>query len=108
MRIHLHAPLVRRAAALAALAAVAACEAKGGRDDYAGDADTGAAAPATVLTPSTPGTPDSTAGVSQRTGQPGVAGDRQGQNSTAAIPNTPAAGREAAGAATATQPPPKP
>lgn len=101
MRIRLHAPLAlaRRTAAVtaaAALVAVAACDAKSGRDDYARDGDTGAAAPATVLTPTNEAAPDSTAGISQRTGTPGSAGDRQGQNGTAAIPNTPAAGQEAA------------
>ena len=97
-----------RAAAAAALITAAACDAKGGRDNYARDGDSGAAAPATVITPSTESAPDSTAGVSQRTGTPGAAGDRQGQNGTGAIPNTPEAGREAAAAASATKPPKKP
>ena len=64
-----------RLAAPAALLLAAACSAEGGREDYANDGDTGAAAPATVITPNAPQTPDSTAGVSERSGQPGVAGD---------------------------------
>ena len=103
--MHTH---LARAAAAAAVVVLAACNAEGGRDNYARDGDSGAAAPATVLTPSTESAPDSTAGVSQRTGTPGAAGDRQGQNGTAAIPNTPEAGREAAAAAAAKQPVKKP
>jgi len=97
---------ITRAATLAAFAtALAACKAEGGRENYARDGDSGAAAPATVLTPNSEVQPDSTAGVSARTGEAGVAGDRQGQNGTAAIPNTPAAGREAAQAIKAAEPP---
>jgi len=101
---------IARAAALAVVvAAVAACTPSGGREDYnKADEDTGQASPATVLTPNSPGAPDSTTGVSQRTGKPGMAGDRQGQNSTSAIPGTPEAGREAAKAAAATEPVKKP
>ena len=71
---------IRRAARLTMLAAalaVAAC-AEGGRTEYANDGDTGAAAPATVPTPDAPQAPDSTAGVSDRTGRDGVAGDTLG------------------------------
>ncbi|HKG91876.1 MAG TPA: hypothetical protein VKA84_08300 [Gemmatimonadaceae bacterium] len=66
-------------AAAALLAALAACGTKGGRDDYAKDGDSGAAAPATVPTPDASRPPDSTAGVSTQTGRPqGVAGDTLG------------------------------
>jgi hypothetical protein len=57
---------------------------KGGRSDYVQDADTGAAAPATKLTPDNPAAPNSTAGVSERTGKPGVAGDTLGSKGAAA------------------------
>lgn len=101
----MNARQLTRAATLAAFsAAFAACNTEGGRENYARDGDSGAAAPATVVTPSDPNVPDSTAGVSERTGQPGASGDRQAQNSTAAIPNTPEAGREAAKAARASEP----
>lgn len=59
------------------LAALGACT-KGGRSDYVRDADTGAAAPATTPTLDNPRAPDSTAGVSERTGKRGVAGDTTG------------------------------
>jgi hypothetical protein len=84
--------------------ALAACGPEGGREGYAGDGDTGAAAPATTPTFDAPGGPDSTTGVSERTGEKGPAGDRQAQNSTAAIPGTPAAGQDAAKAARASAP----
>ena len=46
------------------------------KSKHATDGDTGAAAPATVRDMSaTPNAPDSTAGVSNPTGQPNVAGD---------------------------------
>jgi uncharacterized lipoprotein len=103
---------IKRAAAVAGIVAVAAlgaCDVKGGREHYnKADEDTGQAAPAAVPTPNSPSAPDSTAGVSQGTGKAGPAGDRQGQNSTAAIPHTPAAGKEAAKAATGTAPSKKP
>jgi hypothetical protein len=55
------------------LAAVGAC---GDKSKHATDGDTGAAAPATVRDMSaTPNARDSTAGVSNPTGQPSVAGD---------------------------------
>jgi len=55
------------------LFAVGAC---GDKSKHATDGDTGAAAPATVRDMSaTPNAPDSTAGVSNPTGQPSVAGD---------------------------------
>ena len=58
------------------LFAVAACTDK---SKHATDGDTGAAAPATVRDMSaTPNAPDSTAGVSNPTGQPGAAGDTLG------------------------------
>jgi hypothetical protein len=69
-----HLDHARRATLVAAAAALAACT-QGGRDDYAKDGDTGAAAPAAVLTPNHPTTADSTAGVSRRTGERGSAGD---------------------------------
>jgi hypothetical protein len=80
---------VRAAAAVAfgvALSAtLAACGGtKSGRSDYVRDADTGAAAPATQLTPDAPNRPDSTAGVSERTGKRGVAGDTLANRPTAA------------------------
>jgi hypothetical protein len=55
------------------LATVGAC---GDKSKHATDGDTGAAAPATVRDMSaTPNAGDSTAGVSNPTGQPNVAGD---------------------------------
>ena len=69
------APRMRPAALLATivLAAAGAC---GDGSKHATDGDTGAAAPATVRDMSaTPNAPDSTAGVSNPTGQPNVAGD---------------------------------
>ena len=65
------------AAALGTTVALGACT-KGGRSDYVQDGDTGAASPATRPTLDHPNAPDSTAGVSQRTGQRGVAGDTLG------------------------------
>ena len=75
----------KQLAALAAVALLAACGTEGGRSDYVKDGDTGAAAPATVVTPNAPGAPDSTAGMSQRAGAPGVAGTRQGANGDSGI-----------------------
>ena len=89
-----HSTRRARAAALAAIAlgatlAAGAC-AKGDRNDYnKADADTGAAAPATRPTLDAPGAPDSTAGVSQRTGAPGAAGDTLGSKGGAAAGATP-------------------
>ena len=58
------------------LFAVAAC---GDKSQHASDGDTGAAAPATVRDMSaTPNARDSTAGVSNPTGQPSSAGDTLG------------------------------
>jgi hypothetical protein len=58
------------------LAVAGAC---GDGSKHATDGDTGAAAPATVRDMSaTPSAPDSTAGVSNPTGQPNVAGDTMG------------------------------
>jgi hypothetical protein len=70
--------ITRLAALSLACAALAACGAKEGRSDHPADADSGQAAPATVPTVNSPAAPDSTDGVSQRTGQPGVAGDTLG------------------------------
>ena len=50
------------------------------KDQYVREGDTGAAAPATKRDLSeTKNAPDSTAGVSRRTGQPGVSGDSLGR-----------------------------
>ena len=101
--------IVRAAAVVAVWAALAACTPEGGRENYnKADEDTGQASPGTVLTPNSPSAPDSTQGVASDTLKAGAAGDRQGAQGTAAIPNTPAAGREAAKAATAKEPPKKP
>ena len=72
-----------RAALAAAVVVGAACGAQGGRDDYAKDGDTGAAAPATEggydqSTAEMIG-PDSGPGTQARTGTPGAAGDTMGQ-----------------------------
>ena len=70
---------IGRLAALAlASAALAACNARDGRSDHPGDADSGQAAPATVPTVTDTEGPDSTAGMSARTGRAGVAGDTLG------------------------------
>ena len=62
-----------------ALALAGAC---GEGSKHATDGDTGAAAPATTRDMSaTPNVPDSTAGVSNPTGQPAVAGDTMGARS---------------------------
>jgi len=51
----------------------------GEKSQHASDGDTGAAAPATVRDMSaTPNVPDSTTGVSNPTGQPGMPGDTMG------------------------------
>ncbi len=101
----MHTRHIARTVTVALLGAtLAACGPEGGREDYVGEADTPVASPGTVLTPNVPSVPDSTTGVSERTGESGPSGDRQAQNSTAAIPNTPEAGREAAKAAQATDP----
>jgi hypothetical protein len=66
-------------AALIPLLVIAAVGACGDKSKHATDGDTGAAAPATVRDMSaTPNAPDSTAGVSNPTGQPNVAGDTMG------------------------------
>jgi hypothetical protein len=83
-------------------AALAACGGtKSGRSDYVRDADSGAAAPATRLTPDASSRPDSTAGVSQRTGRRGVAGDTLA-NSPSAVGTgaAPAGGAPSAGGTT--------
>ena len=72
-----------RAALAAALVAATACGAAGGRDDYAQDGDTGAAAPATEggydQSTAKMGAGDTSRGTQRRTGTPGVAGDTMGQ-----------------------------
>lgn len=70
---------ITRTALATALALTAACvggSGETGRDSFAGDGDTGAAAPAATYTPNAPGAPDSTTGMSERTGQKGAAGTR--------------------------------
>lgn len=67
--------------ALSAVSAtmVACSGGKAGDADYANDGDTGAAAPATQQTLSpNPAMGDSTQGLQERTGRPGVAGDSGG------------------------------
>ena len=81
-----------RITALVAVALLAACGGKDGRSDYVKDGDTGAASPATTPTPDNPGAPDSTSGMSQRTGSPGMAGTRQGANGDSGIRSTSPAG----------------
>ena len=73
-----------RLALAAAVAATAACGAEGGRDDYAKDGDTGAAAPAVEGGGYDQSTakmigPDSSLGTQGRSGTPGVAGDTTGE-----------------------------
>jgi len=66
------------------LAAVAAC---GDKSKHPADGDTGAAAPATVRDMSaTPAVGDSTAGVSNPTGQPNMAGDTAGARARDSTP----------------------
>jgi hypothetical protein len=78
-----------RLALAAAVAGAAACGAEGGREEYAQDADTGAAAPAVEgggydqSTADMIGS-DSTLGTQRRTGTPGAAGDTMGQRGTPA------------------------
>lgn len=80
--------LRRSFAALSLATALTACGAEGAKGDYVNDS---AAAPATVITPNNPGAPDSTAGMSQRTGTPGVAGTRQGVDGDSGMrPTSPA------------------
>ncbi|HEU4565019.1 MAG TPA: hypothetical protein VFS05_10240 [Gemmatimonadaceae bacterium] len=69
----------RKTAPLAlALVAAAACSTK--EVKYSGDADTGAAAPATVRDMSeTQGAPGTTDSLSERTNRPGASGDRMGR-----------------------------
>lgn len=72
-----------RAALAAVVVTAAACGAAGGREDYANDGDTGAAAPAVEgggydqSTAEKIGS-DSSPGTQGRTGEPGVAGDSTG------------------------------
>jgi hypothetical protein len=96
--------------ALAAVVALGACT-QGGRDDYVRDGDTGAAAPATRPTLDAPSGPDSTAGVSARTGQRGVAGDTTGSTGQATGATNPTASGKAppqTGSAAGGGPPIKP
>lgn len=68
-----------RKTALLATIVLAAAGACGDGSKHATDGDTGAAAPATVRDMSaTPNAGDSTAGVANPTGQPGMAGDTMG------------------------------
>lgn len=92
----------RISAALALAAALSACGAEGANGDYVNDS---AAAPATVITPDNPGGPDSTSGMSQRAGAPGVAGTRQGVNGDSGIrPTSPASTTPGTGNATPKRP----
>lgn len=81
---------LRRAGALLAilLAACVGGSKDTGKDQYVGDADTGAASPATTPTPDNPGAPDSTSGMSQRVPSPGAAGTRQGTSGDSGIRST--------------------
>lgn len=78
-------PIVRAALAAALALSAAACGAAGGREEYAEDGDTGAAAPATEggYDQSTAemgaNAADTSLGTQARTGRPGVAGDTMGQ-----------------------------
>ncbi len=68
-----------RCAAVLPMILLAVAGGCGDGSKHASDGDTGAAAPATVRDMSaTPNVPDSTAGVSNPTGQPGAAGDTMG------------------------------
>lgn len=70
-------------ALVAAGTAAGACSGK----EYAQDGDTGAAAPATKRDMSeTVGAPDSTDGINQRSGRPGVAGDTSGRRDPTQTP----------------------
>ncbi len=72
-----------RAALAVAVVATVACGAEGGREDYVGDGDTGAAAPATEgggydQSTAEMGGGDTVRGTQMRTGEPGAAGDSSG------------------------------
>ena len=68
-----------RGAAILTTMLVAGVIGCGEKSQHASDGDTGAAAPATVRDMSaTPNVPDSTTGVSNPTGQPGMPGDTMG------------------------------
>ena len=100
-------PLVRGASRVAAALALAACT-QGGREDYVKDADSGAAAPATVQTVNNPTNPDSTAGVSRRTGERNIAGDTNASGVDKGTIGTNDNTRSVPGAATGAAPvPPK-
>ncbi|MFL5619413.1 MAG: hypothetical protein ACJ79A_13580 [Gemmatimonadaceae bacterium] len=94
-----HTSTVRaRRATLIPMILLAGAGACGGGSKHASDGDTGAAAPATVRDMSaTPNVPDSTAGVSNPTGQPNVARDttsaRMRDSSKAPKTGTPAGAR---------------
>ena len=86
------------AAALVALAATGACGGGSKSPDYANDADTGAAAPATQQTLSpNPSMGDSTTGMSRGTGVGNMAGDTTGAFGRAAGTRQPAPGVPASG-----------
>jgi hypothetical protein len=92
--LQVHIPTFARLATLAAVVgALGACGgSKEGRDRYVGDADSGAAAPATVPTPDNPATPESTLGVGGRTGAPAAAGDTSAARGGAVLNNPQSAG----------------
>lgn len=96
--------LTRGATPLLAAALLAACTPAGGREDYAKDGDTGAAAPATVQTVNHPTVADSTAGVSRRTGARGAAGDTNASGVDKGTIGTNDNTRAVPGAATGTAP----
>jgi hypothetical protein len=83
------------------LAGLGAC---GDKSKHASDGDTGAAAPATVRDMSaTPNVGDSTKGVSNPTGQPGMAGDTLGARARDSTPGARGGSPVTGGAAGATQ-----
>ena len=103
-------PIVRAALAAALALSVAACGAAGGREEYAEDGDTGAAAPATeggydASTAEMIGR-DSSLGTQGRTGTPGVAGDTMGERGMPAG-RTDSATRATLRQRTGTTPPPR-
>lgn len=98
-----HLDHARRATLVVAAVALAACT-QGGRDDYVKDGDSGSASPAMVLTPNHPTTADSTAGVSRRTGERGIAGDTTASGVGKGTIESSDNPRSVPGAATGTQP----
>jgi predicted small lipoprotein YifL len=93
-------PAALAGAALVALTALAACGGGAKTPEYANDADTGAAAPATQQTLSpNPSMGDSTVGMSRGTGVGNMAGDTTGAFGKAAGTRQPAPGVPASGPA---------